>query len=101
MSQTRRIYFNLSTVINNVQGYVEYLDSVIREKNNKLHVVSMQLDKLKYEWSTKLREKDYEIQRLNEKLKHREHEQEVHKLNLKVDKLKIKVRDVSMNYEIN
>lgn len=94
MAQTRRIYFNLSSVIDNVQNYVEYLDTVITTKNNKLHMATMQLEKLKYEWMTKIREKDYEIQRLTEKLKHREQDYEVQKLNAKIDKLKSKLREV-------
>lgn len=97
MTQTRRIYFNLSSIIDNVQNmenYVEYLDTVITTKNNKLHMATMQLEKLKYEWMTKLREKDYEIQRLTEKLKHREQDYEVQKLNAKIEKLKSKLREV-------
>lgn len=64
-------------------------------------MVTIQLDNLKHEWSTKLREKDYEIQRLNEKLKRREYEQEMNKLNTKIDKLKIKIREVRINYVAN
>lgn len=94
MTQTRRIYFNLSSTIDNVQNYVEYLDQLITTKNSKLHMATMQLEKLKSEWTNKLREKDYEIQRLYEKLKHREQDYEVQKLHAKIEKLKSKLREV-------
>lgn len=94
MAQTRRIYFNLSTTIDNVQVYVEQLDQLVMAKNNKLHMATMQIEKLKSEWTNKLREKDYEIQRLYDKLKHREQDYEVHKLHAKIEKLKSKLREV-------
>lgn len=94
MAQTRRIYFHLSSVIDNVQNYVEYLDTVITTKNNKLHMATVQLENLRNEWRTKLREKDHEIQRLTEKLKHREDFEKLEKLNAKIEKLKSKLREV-------
>ncbi|XP_055322496.1 uncharacterized protein LOC129578249 isoform X2 [Sitodiplosis mosellana] len=93
MSQTRRIYFNFSAVIDNVSQYVEYLDQIIMNKNNKLHMASIQLEKIKHDWTSKLREKDHEIQRLHDKLKHREQDFEVQKLHAKIEKLKSKLRE--------
>lgn len=78
---------------------MEYLDSVITAKNNKLHVATMQLEKIKYDWTSKLREKDHEIQRLHDKLKHREQDYEVQKLNAKIEKLKSKLREVINNHD--
>lgn len=99
MSQTRRIYFNLSSTIDYVQNHMEYLDQLIAA-NNKLHMATMQLVRLKSEWMSKLREKDYEIQRLYEKLKHRGQDYEVQKLNAKIEKLKLKLREVSIRANI-
>lgn len=65
-------------------------------------MVSMELENLKREWSIKSFEKDCEIKRLSEKLKLREHGmQEMQKLTAKIDKLKIKIRDVRLNYVAN
>lgn len=101
MTQTRRIYFTLSTTVDNIQNHLEFLDQVILNKNSKLHMATMQLEKLKSEWTNKLREKDYEIQRLYEKLKHREQDYEVQKLHAKIEKLKLKLREVSLNNILN
>lgn len=75
---------------------MEYLDQLITA-NNKLHMVTMQLERLKSEWMSKLREKDYDIQKLYEKLKHREQKDyEVQKMQAKIEKLKLKLREVSI-----
>lgn len=95
MSRTRRIYFNFSSVIDNLQGYLDYLNLEITDKNNKLYMAKMQLDQLKNDWASKLREKDHEIQRLYDKLKHREQDYNVQKLHAKIEKLKTKIREVT------
>lgn len=56
----------------------------------------MQLEKIKLDWTSKLREKDHEIQRLHDKLKHREQDYEVQKLHAKIEKLKSKLREVKI-----
>lgn len=72
-----------------MQAYVTQLDSIITEKNNKLHMVIMQYEKIKNDGMRKLREKENEIQRLNDKLKRREQDCEEQKA--KIVKLKSKL----------
>lgn len=81
MSQTRRIYFNLSTTTDDVQHYIEYLNSEIQTRNNKLHMKAIELDKVKIDFDNKLRERHYEVE----------------KLKTKINKLKSKVREVSVS----
>lgn len=75
---------------------MEYLDSMIQAKNNKLHMVTMQMQKVKNDCNTKLREKDYEIERLKAKL----HQYDLnngcdhHKLYATIEKLKCKIKEV-------
>lgn len=57
-------------------------------------MATCQLEKIKHDWTSKLREKDHEIQRLHDKLKHREQDYEVQKLHAKIEKLKSKLREV-------
>lgn len=95
MSQTRRIYFNSSNAIDNLQTYVDYLDNVITTKSERIHTASIELERMKLEWTNKIREKDFEIQRLNEKLRSREAESKIQDLNGKIEKLKHKLKDVS------
>lgn len=90
MAQTRRIYFNLSTTPDNLQSYVDYLDSLNVTITNKFNTATMQMKKIQIECARKLRDKDFEIQQLNEKLK----DCEVRKLNAKIEKLKHKLKEV-------
>lgn len=84
MSQTRRIYFNLSTHIDDFQKYVEQLDTVIHAQNNKLHMTAMELDRVKFDCINKMRDKDYEVD----------------KLKTKINKLKTKLREVKIDYQL-
>lgn len=95
MSQTQRIYFHSSTVVDNLQDYVDYLSTVITAKSDKLQTQRMELEKMKLDWMNRIREKDFEIQRLNDKLKSRESEMEIQTLNAKMEKLKHKFKEVS------
>ncbi|XP_031617974.1 uncharacterized protein LOC116337504 [Contarinia nasturtii] len=70
MSATRRIYFNFSTVIDNYSEHINYLNSVVLEKNNKLYITRMQLNNIESEYSNQLRTKSLEVQGLTEKLQH-------------------------------
>lgn len=79
LPQTNRIYFNLSTHIDNVQEYVDQLSCQLAACHNDLYVSKMHLDRQKNEWNTKLREKNEVIDKLNTK---------VDKLKLKIEKLK-------------
>lgn len=67
MEQTRRIYFNISTHSDNLQSYVDYLDTVNTTISNKLNMAGIQMQEIQMNCSNKLREKDSEIQRLHEK----------------------------------
>lgn len=95
MSQTQRIYFHSTTVVDNLQDYVDYLSTVITAKSDKLQTQRMELDKMKLDWMNRIREKDFEIQRLNDKLKSRESEIEIQTLNAKMERLKHKFKEVS------
>lgn len=79
LQQTNRIYFNLSTHIDNVQEYVDHLCADVAARHNDLYVAKMHLDRQKNEWNIKLREKNEVIDKLNAK---------IDKLKLKIEKLK-------------
>lgn len=69
MDSVRRIYFNISSVTDNVQTYVDDLNAEIIAKANKLQLVKLQNKQIKHECSNQIKEKDYQIQKLNEKIK--------------------------------
>lgn len=52
-----------------MQTYVDGLNDEIITKANKLQMANLQIKQLKHECANKLREKDYEIQRLHDKIK--------------------------------
>lgn len=79
MESIRRIYFHLSCVADSMQTYVDDLNAEIIAKANKLQLVKLQNKQIKHECTNQIREKDFEIQRLNEKVK----------------KLKLKLKEVS------
>lgn len=79
LQQTNRIYFNLSSHIDNVQEYIDQLCSDMAARHNDLYVAKMQYDRQKSEWNIKLREKNEIIEKLNGK---------IDKLKLKIEKLK-------------
>lgn len=56
-----------------MQTHIDSLNTEIILKANELHIAKLQNLKIKNECSNQLREKDCEIQRLNEKLKKMKH----------------------------
>lgn len=79
LQQTNRIYFNLSSHIDNIQEYVDQLCTDVAARHNDLYVAKMHLDRQKNEWNIKLREKNEIIDKLNAK---------IDKLKMKIEKLK-------------
>lgn len=79
LQQTNRIYFNLSTHVDNIQEYVDQLCAEIAARHNDIYVAKMHLDRQKNEWNIKLREKNEIIDKLNGK---------IDKLKVKIEKLK-------------
>lgn len=89
LQQTNRIYFNLSTHIDNVQEYVDNLNADVAARRNDLYVAKMLLDRQKNEWNCEVREKNEIIGKLNGKI-------DKLKSKLKIEKQKIeKLKEVS------
>lgn len=69
LQQTNRIYFNVSSIINNVQEYIDQLCSEMAARHNDLYVAKMNFDRQKSEWNNKVRELNAKIEKLKLKLK--------------------------------
>lgn len=76
MSQTRRIFFNLTPIANNLEIVNEQLNTINLKLQNKIQILLA------------------ENQQLNNNLKFRGPHKDMEKLKDKVDKLKLKVKEV-------
>lgn len=99
LSQIRRVYFNLSLATNNIQEYIDdlqsNLDRVIITHNNQMHLAKTQMEAFRNEYSNKLQEKNLEIQALNDKLMKKSHQDyELQKLIQKNKKYKNELKEV-------